>query len=72
MVETLDELQSRGALQRRNWLQIEDLVDMPEERVVEDEEIVEAVQKMHECQADKKINGGDDNHGDLPEAPKIT
>ncbi|KAJ7936321.1 hypothetical protein B0H13DRAFT_1589603 [Mycena leptocephala] len=74
LVETLDELQSHGALQKSNRLQIEDLVEMPEEHVVEDatdEEIVEAVQKMRECQADKETNGDDDDHGDLPEAPKI-
>ncbi|KAJ7857222.1 hypothetical protein B0H13DRAFT_1641048, partial [Mycena leptocephala] len=46
-----------------------------EECVVEDatdEEIVEAVQKMRECQADKEINGGDDDHGDISDVPKIT
>ncbi|KAJ7094985.1 hypothetical protein C8R44DRAFT_890116 [Mycena epipterygia] len=75
LLETLDELQSCGALQKRNRVDIQDLVDMPEERVVEDatdEEIVEAVQKMCRCTEDKEINGGDDDHGDLPEAPKIT
>jgi hypothetical protein len=75
LIETLDELQSRGALQQNNRLTIDDLVDIPEERVVEDatdEEIVEAVQKMRECQADKEINGGDDDHGDISDVPKIT
>ncbi|KAJ6626267.1 hypothetical protein B0H10DRAFT_1781742, partial [Mycena sp. CBHHK59/15] len=46
-----------------------------EEHLIEDaseEEIVEAVQKMRECQENKEINGGDIDHGDLPEMPKVT
>ncbi|KAJ6578154.1 hypothetical protein B0H19DRAFT_932932 [Mycena capillaripes] len=74
-MEALDELQLRGALQKGNWVGIEDLVNLPEERHIEDgskEEVLEAVQKMCECQENKEINGGNDDHGDLPEMPKVT
>ncbi|KAJ7187432.1 hypothetical protein GGX14DRAFT_381338 [Mycena pura] len=48
---------------------------MPEEQVDEDatdEEICEAVQRMHRNKQNREINNGDDNHGDSAGEPKPT
>ncbi|KAJ7654929.1 hypothetical protein B0H17DRAFT_1146566, partial [Mycena rosella] len=73
--ETLQDLQSRGVLQKGNSLSVEALVDVPEEQVMEDatdEEIFEAVQNMRMCRQDMEINGGDDNQDDHSPEPKPT
>ncbi|KAJ7820524.1 hypothetical protein B0H14DRAFT_2371988 [Mycena olivaceomarginata] len=64
----LNELETLGALQPGNRLDVSALVDVPEEQIPEDatdEEIVEAVQKMWADREDGEINGGDDGHNDL-------
>ncbi|KAJ7661795.1 hypothetical protein B0H17DRAFT_953421, partial [Mycena rosella] len=73
--ETLQDLQSRGVLQKGNSLSVEALVDVPEEQVMEDatdEEIFEAVQNMRMCRQDMEINGGDDNQDEHSPEPKPT
>ncbi|KAJ7637454.1 hypothetical protein B0H17DRAFT_1217079 [Mycena rosella] len=72
--QTLDDLESHRVLQKRNWLDTQDRVDVPEEQVPEDttdEDIAEAVQKMHKDRQDIEINGGDDHDGPALE-PKPT
>ncbi|KAJ7687610.1 hypothetical protein B0H17DRAFT_1136162 [Mycena rosella] len=71
---TLDDLELHGVLQKRNPAHRQDLVDVPEEQVPEDatdEDIAEAVQKMHKDRQDIEINGGD-NHGGPALEPKPT
>ncbi|KAJ6521084.1 hypothetical protein DFH09DRAFT_1098025 [Mycena vulgaris] len=60
----LDELQEVGVLQTKNMVNMEDLLQMPEEQVIEDatdEEIFEAVKRMRGGEQNRKLNGGDDN-----------
>jgi hypothetical protein len=71
----LNQLETLGALQPGNRLDVSALVDVPEEQIPEDatdEEIVEAVQKMWADREDGEINGGDDGHNDLLPEPKPT
>ncbi|KAJ7834940.1 hypothetical protein B0H13DRAFT_1652914 [Mycena leptocephala] len=73
--QMLDELQSRGVLQKGNRLHLDDLVDMPEEQVVEDatdEEIFEAVQQMQSDREDMEINGSDDGNSGCQQMLKPT
>ncbi|KAJ6491615.1 hypothetical protein C8R47DRAFT_434838 [Mycena vitilis] len=63
LLQTLDGLNERGVLQRANRLDLESLVDMPEEQVMEDatdEEIFEAVQQLHSDRENLEQNTGDD------------
>jgi hypothetical protein len=67
----------RGSTERRrfHWLDLEDLVDMPDEQVAEDatdEEIFKAVQQMRSDRENMEINGGDDSNGGSPQVPKPT
>ncbi|KAJ7840967.1 hypothetical protein B0H14DRAFT_3457797 [Mycena olivaceomarginata] len=55
LAQVLDELQEVGVLQKKNLVDIEDLIQMPEEAVIEDatdEEIFEAVQKLRSQEVD--------------------
>jgi hypothetical protein len=64
LAQVLDELQEVGVLQKKNLVDIEDLIQMPEEAVIEDttdKEIFEALQKLWSQEADREIHGGDDN-----------
>jgi hypothetical protein len=64
LVQVLDELQEVGVLQKENLVDIEDLVNMREERMIEDatdEEIFDAVQKMRSGEQDQEGKGGDDD-----------
>jgi hypothetical protein len=65
----------RGSTERRRFhrLDLEDLVDMPDEQVAEDatdEEIFKAVQQMRNDRENMEINGGDDSNGGSPQVPK--
>ncbi|KAJ7804924.1 hypothetical protein B0H14DRAFT_3485730 [Mycena olivaceomarginata] len=64
LAQVLDELQEVGVLQKKNLVDIGDLIQMPEEAVIEDatdKEIFEAVQKLRSKEADREIHGGDDD-----------
>ncbi|KAJ7825174.1 hypothetical protein B0H13DRAFT_1918758 [Mycena leptocephala] len=61
-----------GSTERRRFhrLDLEDLVDMPDEQVAEDatdEEIFKAVQQMRNDRENMEINGGDDSNGGSPQ-----
>ncbi|KAJ7367381.1 hypothetical protein DFH08DRAFT_1005982 [Mycena albidolilacea] len=62
--QVLDELQEVGVLQKKNLVDIEDLIQMPEKAVIEDatdKEIFEAVQKLRSQEANREIHGSDDD-----------
>ncbi|KAJ7303756.1 hypothetical protein DFH08DRAFT_976788 [Mycena albidolilacea] len=64
LAQVLNELQEVGVLQKKYLVDIEDLIQMPEEAVTEDatdEDIFEAVQKLWSQEADREIHGGDDD-----------
>jgi hypothetical protein len=66
--EVLGEFQEVRVLQRKNVIDIEDLINMPEEQIVEDatdEEIVEAVQRARASAEE----GGDDGEEDTELKP---
>jgi hypothetical protein len=66
-----------SSTERRRFhrLDLEDLVDMPDEQAAEDatdEEIFKAVQQMRSDRENMEINGDDDNNGGSPQVPKPT
>ncbi|KAJ7863887.1 hypothetical protein B0H13DRAFT_1637960, partial [Mycena leptocephala] len=67
-------LESRGVLQNANRLDLQGLVELPEEQVMEDstdEEIFDAVQKMRDDRENMETNAGDDGD-DSAQDPKPT
>ncbi|KAJ6526098.1 hypothetical protein B0H19DRAFT_1275948 [Mycena capillaripes] len=74
LAQTLDDLEERGVLQKRNRIDMEGLVNMLEEQVIEDatdEDIYEVVQQMRSDREDAEINGGDDGPG-IPQDARPT
>ncbi|KAJ7797413.1 hypothetical protein B0H14DRAFT_2339412 [Mycena olivaceomarginata] len=73
LLETLKDLRATGVLQEGNQLSLEDLINIPEEEVLEDatdEEIFEAVQQMHGNRENQEENNGDDDGS--PTEPRPT
>ncbi|KAJ7853821.1 hypothetical protein B0H14DRAFT_3450010 [Mycena olivaceomarginata] len=71
LAQVLNELQEVEVLQKKNLLDIEDLIQMPEEAVIEDatdEEIFEAVQKLQSQEADREIHGSN-NYEEIDPKP---
>ncbi|KAJ7439835.1 hypothetical protein FB451DRAFT_1059227 [Mycena latifolia] len=67
LIQILDDLQNIGVLQKKNLVDIEDLVHMPEKQVIEDttdKEIFETVQKLRSGKQDREKNGSDNDEED--------
>jgi hypothetical protein len=64
LLDSLEQLQEVGVLQKSNTVDLEDLVHNPAEQIIEDatdEEIADAVRKLHQAEEDREKNGGDDD-----------
>ena len=66
LVEVLDQMQSRGIIQRSNRVDLEDLVNHPGEQILidltTDEELKEAALSRRANEQDMDINGGDNGN----------
>ncbi|KAJ7881700.1 hypothetical protein B0H13DRAFT_2344993 [Mycena leptocephala] len=65
LLDVMKQMERTGVLQTANILDLEELVNMPEEQVREqltDEEIKNAVQEKRAGEQDREVNGGDDDN----------